>query len=246
MSGHSKWSTIKHKKAAADAKRGKLFGRLIREITVAAKMGGGDIDANARLRGAVTAARAANMPQDNITRAILKGTGELEGQTYEEVTYGGYAPGGVAVLIEAMTDNKNRTTPEIRHIFSKCHGNLAETSAVARLFERKGYFRVDGSAASEDELMEIALESGAEDLTKDNGDFEITCSPDDFEAVREALAAREIDTAEAQVAMIPIMLVKVEGKEAEQVLRMMEILDDQDDVQNVWANFDIDPELMAG
>ena len=245
MSGHSKWSTIKHKKAAADAKRGKLFGRLIREITIAARMGGGDENSNSRLRRAVAGAKAANMPLDNITRAIQKGTGELPGMEIEEVTYGGFAPGGVAVLIEAMTDNRNRTTPEIRHIFSKHGGNLAETSAVAHMFERKGYIVVEGGEADEDTLLELALEAGAEDMTSDGDNFEITTDPDGFEAVVDALEKKEIPTVEAQIAMLPTNLVKVEGKPAEQVLRMMELFDDHDDVQNVWTNFDIDEELLG-
>jgi YebC/PmpR family DNA-binding regulatory protein len=244
MSGHSKWSTIKHKKAAADAKRGKLFGRLIREISIAARMGGGDENSNSRLRRAIAGARAANMPQDNIQRAILKGTGELEGSQIEEVTYGGYAPGGVAILVEVMTDNRNRTTPEIRHIFTKHGGNLAETSSVAHLFERKGYILIDGSAVSEDALLEVALEAGAEDMSRDNGNFEILTDPNSYDDVVEALEKREIPTVESQIAMIPTMLVKVEGKQAEQVLKMVELFDDHEDVQNVWTNFDIDEDLL--
>ena len=245
MSGHSKWSTIKHKKAAADAKRGKLFGRLIREITIAARMGGGDENSNSRLRRAVAGAKAANMPLDNVTRAIQKGTGELPGMEIEEVTYGGFAPGGVAMLIEVMTDNRNRTTPEIRHIFSKHGGNLAETGSVAHMFERKGYIAVESTAVDEDTLLELALEAGAEDMTSDGENFEITTDPDGFEAVVEALEAKEIPTVEAQISMLPTNWVKVEGKAAEQVLRMMELFDDHDDVQNVWANFDIDEELLG-
>jgi YebC/PmpR family DNA-binding regulatory protein len=244
MSGHSKWSTIKHKKAAVDAKRGKLFGRLIREITIAARMGGGDPDSNPRLRRAVDSARMGNMPTDNIQRAILKGTGELEGTVLEEVTYGGFAPGGVAIMIEVMTDNRHRTTPEIRHIFSKHGGNLAETSSVAHMFERKGYILVDGSAVSEDALLEVALEAGAEDMSPDNGNFEILTDPNSFDDVLEALQKKSIPTLESQIAMIPTMLIKVEGKQAEQVLKMVELFDDLDDVQNVWTNFDIDESLL--
>jgi YebC/PmpR family DNA-binding regulatory protein len=244
MSGHSKWSSIKHKKAAADAKRGKLFGRLIREITVAAKMGGGDQEANPRLRQAVLSAKAANMPSDNITRAIQKGTGELPGVTYEEFTYEGYAPGGVAVMVEVMTDNRNRTTPEIRHIFSKCGGNLGETGSVAWMFERKGYILIEDEAVDEETLMEVALEAGAEDMKSEEGSFEITTDPSDFEAVSGAIQDRGIPTLESQIAMLPQNLVKVEGKQAQQVMRMMEMFDDQDDVQNVWTNFDIDVEEM--
>jgi YebC/PmpR family DNA-binding regulatory protein len=244
MSGHSKWSSIKHKKAATDAKRGKLFGRLIREITIAARIGGGDAEANSRLRRAVASAKAANMPQDNITRAIQKGTGELEGVSLEEVTYGGFAPGGVAVMIEVMTDNRNRTTPEIRHIFSKYGGNLAETSSVSHLFERKGYILIEESAIEEEALYELALEAGAEDITLENGNYEITSDPNDFEAVVQVFSEKEIPMVESQVAMIPTNLVLVEGKQAEQVLKMMELFDDLDDVQNVWANFDIDEDLL--
>ena len=244
MSGHSKWSTIKHKKASADAKRGKLFGRLIREITIAARMGGGDEVANSRLRRAVASAKSANMPMDNIQRAILKGTGELEGTQIEEITYGGFAPGGVAILIEAMTDNRNRTTPEIRHIFSKHGGNLAETGSVAHLFERKGYILVDGSDIDEDTLLEVALEAGAEDMTEDDGNFEILTDPNGFDGVVEALGEKEVPLLESQIAMIPSTLIKVEGKQAEQVLKMVELFDDNEDVQNIWTNFDIDEELL--
>ncbi len=244
MSGHSKWSSIKHKKAATDAKRGKLFGRLAKEIAVAAKMGGGDPETNPRLRQAVSAARSANMPMDNVKRAIQKGTGELPGASYEEYTYEGYGPGGVAVMVEVMTDNRNRTTPEIRNIFGKCSGSLAETGSVAWMFERKGYFLIEGSAVDEDELLELALEAGAEDMTSDDENFEVLTDPADFEAVSEALAASEIPTLEAQIAMVPTNTVKAEGKQAEQVLRIMEMLDDHDDVQNVWANFDIDADAL--
>lgn len=244
MSGHSKWSSIKHKKAAVDAKRGKLFSRLIREITVAARIGGGDQEANPRLRQAVAAAKTANMPQDNITRAIQKGTGELPGTTYEEATFGGFAPGGVAVLIDVMTDNRNRTIPELRHIFSKHGGNMAETGSVTHMFVRKGYILVSQSEVEEDSLMELVLEAGAEDMSESDGNFEILTDPNDFEAVAEAIRAREIPALEAQLAMVPTNLIKVEGKQAEQVLKMMELFDDHDDVQNVWTNFDIDEELL--
>lgn len=244
MSGHSKWSSIKHKKAAVDAKRGKLFSRLIREITVAARIGGGDQEANPRLRQAVAAAKTANMPQDNITRAIQKGTGELPGTTYEEATFGGFAPGGVAVLIDVMTDNRNRTIPELRHIFSKHGGNMAETGSVTHMFVRKGYILVSQTEIDEDSLMELVLEAGAEDMSESDGNFEILTDPNDFEAVAEAIRAREIPALEAQLAMVPTNLIKVEGKQAEQVLKMMELFDDHDDVQNVWTNFDIDEELL--
>jgi YebC/PmpR family DNA-binding regulatory protein len=244
MSGHSKWSSIKHKKAAVDAKRGKLFGRLIREITMAAKMGGGDVEMNPRLRQAVAAAKNANMPADNITRAIQRGTGELPGVIYEEFSYEGYAPGGVAVMVEVMTDNRHRTTPEIRHIFSKCGGNLGESGSVGWLFDRKGYILVDGEVTTEDALIEVVIDAGAEDLSKDGNNFEIITDTNDFEKVTEVLTAKEISTLEAKIAMVPKSLVKVEGKQAQQVLRMMEMFDDHDDVQNVWTNFDIDEDLL--
>lgn len=239
MSGHSKWANIKHRKGRQDEKKGKLFGRMIREITVAARSGGGDINANPRLRRAVATAQAANMPKDNWERAIAKGTGELEGMQLEEVTYGGYGPGGVAILLEVVTDNRNRTTPEIRNIFSRNGGSLAETSAVTHLFERKGYVLVDGEATDEETLMETVLDAGAEDLTTVDGNYEVLSKPNDFDTVLDALEAKNINPIEAQISMIPITDVQVEGKTAEQMLRMMEMLDDHDDVQNVWANFDI-------
>lgn len=227
-----------------DAKRGKLFGRLIREITMAAKMGGGDVEMNPRLRQAVAAAKNANMPADNITRAIQRGTGELPGVIYEEFSYEGYAPGGVAVMVEVMTDNRHRTTPEIRHIFSKCGGNLGESGSVGWLFDRKGYILVDGEVTTEDALIEVVIDAGAEDLSKDGNNFEIITDTNDFEKVTEVLTAKEISTLEAKIAMVPKSLVKVEGKQAQQVLRMMEMFDDHDDVQNVWTNFDIDEDLL--
>ena len=239
MAGHSKWANIKHRKGRQDAKRGKLFGRLIKEVTIAARMGGGDLDANPRLRHAVNAAQKANMSKDTWEKAIKKGTGELEGVTYEEISYGGYAPGGVAVLVEVVTDNKNRTTPEIRHIFSKCGGNMAETSAVTHLFERKGYFLIPGEGLEEEELMEIALEAGAEDLQPAEENFEVTSDPSDFDAVYAVLEEKGIPTLEAQVSMIPMNTVEISGKQAEQVMRMMDMFDDSDDVQNIWSNFDI-------
>ena len=240
MSGHSKWHSIKHKKAAVDAKRGKIFTKLIKEITVAARLGGGDPDANPRLRAAVAAAKAANMPADNIKRAILKGTGELPGTTYEEITYEGYGPGGVAILIQAMTDNKNRTVSELRHIFSKNNGNLGENGCVAWMFDRKGYILVKGNDKSEEELLDIVLEAGAEDIQEDEGNFEITCQPEDLEAVKSALEEAGITPKVAEISMVPQNTVKVTGKDAQQVLKLMEALDDHDDVQNVYSNFDID------
>jgi YebC/PmpR family DNA-binding regulatory protein len=240
MSGHSKWHSIKHKKAAVDAKRGRVFTRLIKEITVAARLGGGDPEGNPRLRTAVLAAKDANMPQDNITRAIKKGTGELEGVTYEETTLEGYAPGGVAVMLNVLTDNKNRTLPEIRHIFAKYGGNLGEHNSVSWMFERKGYFVLEESATSEDHLLEVALEAGAEDVQRDGDNFEVTCSPDDFETVQGALRERSIPTVVSEIKMLPKTTVRAEGPTAKKVLNFIELLEDHDDVQNVWANFDID------
>jgi YebC/PmpR family DNA-binding regulatory protein len=242
MSGHSKWANIKHRKGRQDAKRGKLFGKLIKEVTIAARLGGGDIDTNPRLRRVVSEAYTANLAKENIERAIKKGTGELEGVSYEEATYAGYAPGGVAVLVEVVTDNKNRTTPEIRHIFAKCNGNMADAAAVTHLFDRKGYFLIPAEGIDEDELMELVLEAGAEDLALEGENFEVTSDPADFETVSSALEAKEIKPLEAQISMIPQNTVAVSGKEADQVMRMMDMFDDQEDVQNLWANFDIPDE----
>ena len=245
MSGHSKWSTIKHKKGAADAKRGKVFTRIIKEMTIAARLGGGDPEGNPRLRAAVAEAKANNMPKDNIERAIKRGTGELEGATYEEVTYEGYGPGGVAIMVEALTDNTNRTTPEIRHIFEKNGGNLGTPGSVRFQFEKKGYFTIEKSAASEDKLMEIALEAGADDLqTGDPEGYEIYASPENFEAVRQALEKNKVPTIEAKLGMIPSNYVKIDENKSKQMMRLMEMLDDHDDVQNVWSNFDIPEEMM--
>ncbi len=245
MSGHNKWSTIKHKKGAADAKRGKIFTRIIKEMTVAARMGGGDVNSNPRLRAAVAEAKANNMPKDNVERAIKRGTGELEGATYEEIIYEGYGPGGVALMVETMTDNSNRTTPEIRHIFEKNGGNMGTPGSVRFQFERKGYFAVDKKAADEDKLMEIALEAGADDLRSDDPDtFEIYTSPEAFEQVRQALEKNKIPSLEAKLGQIPSNFVKLDDNKAKQMLRLMEALDDHDDVQNVWSNFDIPEELM--
>jgi YebC/PmpR family DNA-binding regulatory protein len=245
MSGHSKWHSIKHKKAAADAKRGKIFTKIIRELAVAARLGGGDPDANPRLRKAVSDAKGVNMPADNIKRAIQKGTGELEGVTYEEISYEGYGPGGVAIFLEVLTDNKNRTVSELRHIFSKNGGNIGESGCVAWMFARKGYLVVEQSKASEDDLLEIILEAGAEDLREDGSNYEIFTPPDKYEAVVEALEKRDIDIAASNLGQIPQNYVKLEGKQAQQLLRLMEELEDHDDVQNVWANFDIDEEEIA-
>ncbi|HEY8133877.1 MAG TPA: YebC/PmpR family DNA-binding transcriptional regulator [Thermoanaerobaculia bacterium] len=245
MSGHSRWSTIKHKKGATDAKRGKTFTRLIKEITVAARSGGGDPGGNPRLRAAITEAKANNMPKDTVERAIKRGTGEIEGATYEEVTYEGYGPGGVAIMVEAMTDNPNRTTPEIRHIFEKNAGNLGTPGSVRFQFDRKGYFAIEKKTIDEDKLMEVALEAGADDLQTDSPDvYEVYASPDSFEQVRQALEKSSIPTIEAKIGQIPSMYVKLDETKAKQTMRLLEMLDDQDDVQNVWSNFDIPAEMM--
>jgi len=246
MSGHSKWSTIKHKKGAADAKRGKVFTRILKEMTVAARLGGGDPNGNPRLRAAVAEAKANNMPKDNIERAIKRGTGELEGATYEEVTYEGYGPGGVAIIVEALTDNTNRTTPEIRHLFEKNGGNLGTPGSVKFQFEKKGYFAVEKSAVGEDKLMEIALEAGADDLQSDDAEaFEIYTAPENFEPVRQALETNKIATVEAKLGMIPANYVSgLDEAKARQIMRLLESLDDHDDTQNVWSNFDIPAEMM--
>jgi len=245
MSGHSKWASIKHKKAAADAKRGKIFTKIIRELSVAARMGGGDPDANPRLRKAVSDAKSVNMPADNIKRAIMKGTGELEGVTYDEITYEGYGPGGVAILLEVLTDNRNRTVSELRHIFSRNGGNIGESGCVAWMFNRKGYLVVEQSKASEDKLLDIILEAGAEDLKEDGSNYEIFTPPEKYEDVVEALEGAGIEIAASNMGQIPQNYIKLEGKQAQQLLRLMEELEDHDDVQNVWANFDIDEEEIA-
>lgn len=244
MSGHSKWSTIRHKKGAADAKRGKLFTKLIKEITVAARMGGGDIDANPRLRTAVQAAKAENMPKENIERGIKKGTGELEGVNYEETVYEGYGPGGAAVMVESLTDNKNRAVADIRYIFSKHGGNLGENGCVNWMFDKKGYLVVEQSAVDEESLMEAALEAGAEDVREDGENFEVITDPSEFEAVKTAIEAAEIPHITAEVTMIPQTTANLSGKEAEQMLKLMDALDDCDDVQKVHTNADIDDAVM--
>ena len=244
MSGHSKWSSIKHKKAAVDAKRGKVFTKLIKEITVAARMGGGDVNANPRLRSAVQAAKSENMPKDNLERAIKKGTGELEGVSYEESTYEGYGPGGAAILIEILTDNKNRAVADIRHIFSKCAGNLGENGCVAWMFDKKGYIAIEKASADEDLVMETAIDAGAEDVREDEDNFEIITEPDDFEAVKEAIDAASISYFDAEITMLPQSTTNLEGKEAEQMVRLMGMLDDCEDVQKVYTNADI-PDEMA-
>lgn len=244
MSGHSKWHTIKHKKGALDAKRGKVFTRLIKEITVASRMGGGDIEANARLRKVVNDAKGQNMPNDTIDRAIKRGTGELEGVNYEEITYEGYGFGGVAVLVETLTDNRNRTVAELRHLFSKNGGNLGEAGSVAWMFDKKGYIVVDKEAKSEDELFEIALEAGADDVQDEGDVFEIYTAPENFEAVLEAVKAAKIEPQAAEISMIPQNHIKLEGADAKAMLKLYEAIDDHDDVQQLYANFDIDESEM--
>jgi YebC/PmpR family DNA-binding regulatory protein len=240
MSGHSKWATIKHKKAATDARRGKIFTKVIRELTIAARVGGGDPDSNPRLRTAITAAKAENMPNDNIDRAIQRGTGQLEGETLEEVIYEGYGPGGVGMLVQVVTGNRNRAAGEIRHLFSKNGGNMAETGAVGWMFHRKGDISVAKEAADEDKMLSIVLDAGAEDLRDDGSQWEVVTPPEAFEKVREALATAGIPPASAEVAWVPQNYVKLSGQQAQQMLRMMEALEEHDDVQHVYANFDID------
>jgi len=246
MSGHSKWSTIKHKKGRADAARGKLFTKLIREITVSAREGGGDIESNPRLRAAVTTAKVSNMPADNIKRAIQRGTGEIPGVIYEEVQYEGYGPGGAAVLLQTLTDNRNRTTPEVRHIFTKNGGNLGENGCVSWLFTRKGLLLIARTdELDEDTLLERALEAGAEDLdTEDVEYFRVYTAPEELHIVKESLEASGVVVESAEIDMEPSTTQKLEGKQAQQMIRLMEAFDDQDDVQNVWANFDIDDEEL--
>jgi YebC/PmpR family DNA-binding regulatory protein len=240
MSGHSKWATIKHKKGALDAKRGKIFTRLIKEITIAAKNGGGDVDKNPRLRKAVSDAKAENMPADNIKRAIQRGTGELPGVQYEEFTLEGYGPGGAAVLVDLSTDNRNRTVSEIRHAFGKNGGNMAEAGAVAWMFHKKGDIMVPKSAAKEDDLMNLVLENGGEDLRDDGESWEVLTDPSAFEAVVEAIKKAGITPESAEIAMVPQNYVKLEGQAANTMIRLLEAMDDQDDVQHVWSNFDMD------
>lgn len=244
MSGHSKWSTIKHKKAAKDAKKGKLFTKLIKEITVAARMGGGDINANPRLRTAVLTARAASMPTDNIDRAIKKGIGELEGVTYEEIQYEGYGPGGAAILAHVLTDNKNRTVSEIRRLFTKHGGNMGEAGCVAWMFEKKGLITIEKAHIDEDRLMGVVLDAGAEDVKDEDGMFEVLTTVDDFERVKERLESEKIPVASAVVTMVPKNTVDVDEKNVEQILKLTEELEDHDDVQSVSANFNIPSELM--
>jgi YebC/PmpR family DNA-binding regulatory protein len=239
MSGHSKWHTIKHKKGAADAKRGKVFTRIIKELTVAARNGGGDPGTNPRLRTIIADAKSVNMPADNIKKAIQRGTGELPGVTYEEITYEGYGPGGAALIIETMTDNKNRTVGEIRHLLEKFGGNLASSNSVAWMFSKKGYIVVDKKSADEEKLLSAALDAGADDMADDGDTWEITSDPSSFEAVRDAVKGLGIEPATAQVAMIPQNYVKLEGSEASRMIKLMDALEDHDDSQHVWSNFDI-------
>ena len=245
MSGHSKWASIKHKKGALDAKRGKIFTKLIREITVAARTGGGDVDSNPRLRLAIQKGKDANMPAENIERGIKKGTGELEGVSYENVSFEGYAIGGVAVIVEGLTDNKNRTTSEVRSMFTKRGGNMAGEGSVAFQFDQKGVFMVKKDVSSEEELLEIALEAGAEDLTSDEDFFQITCAPQDFDKVRTGLSEKNIKIESGELSMVPKNLVKVEDLEtAKKVMSLVEDLEDNDDIQNVYSNFDIPDEVL--
>jgi len=244
MSGHSKWSTIKRKKGATDARRGKLFTKLIKEITVAARFGGGDPDANPRLRTAIAGAKAENMPKDNIERAIKKGTGALEGAAYEEVYYEGYGPGGAAVYVQSLTDNKKRTVADIRHIFSKSGGSLGEAGCVAWMFEQKGLFIFDKGDVDEETLMEAVLDAGGEDIRDEEGTLEVITSPQDFDTVKKGLDERNLHYSLAEVTMVPKSTVKLEDKEAEQMLNLMDSLEDSDDVQKVYSNFDIAEETL--
>jgi YebC/PmpR family DNA-binding regulatory protein len=240
MSGHSKWHTIKHKKGAADAKRGKIFTRLIKELTVAARSGGGDPGMNPRLRTIIAAAKEVNMPADNIKKAIQRGTGELPGIIYEEITYEAYGPGGSALIIETMTDNKNRTVGELRHMLEKHAGNLASTNAVAWMFSKKGLIVVEKAKADEEKLLSIALEAGADDMADEGDSWEVLSDPAAFEAVRDAVKASGVEPASAQVAMLPQNYVKLTGAPANQMIRLMDALDDHEDVKQVWSNFDIE------
>jgi YebC/PmpR family DNA-binding regulatory protein len=245
MSGHSKWHSIKHKKGALDAKRGKLFTKLIKELTIAARTGGtGDPNQNPRLRKAVNDAKAANMPNDTIDRAVKRGTGELEGANYEEITYEGYGPGGVAVMVNATTDNRNRTVSELRHLFSKNSGNLGESGSVAWMFNKKGQIIIDATSKSEDEMMEIALEAGAEDMQNDGESYQVLTSPEDFLSVLDALKGKGIDPISSELAMIPQNTIKLDGSQATQMLKLYDSLDDHEDVQSVFANFEIDDAVL--
>jgi YebC/PmpR family DNA-binding regulatory protein len=244
MSGHSKWASIKHKKGAADAKRGKIFSRLNKEITVAARLGGGDPAGNPRLRSAIQAAKAENMPKDNIERAIKKGTGELEGASYEECNYEAYGPGGVAIMIDCLTDNKNRTVAEVKHLFERHGGNLGEPGCVSWIFEKKGLIVFERDSVEEERLLELALDAGAEDIKEEETQFEILTDPSDFEDVKKAFDDEGLSYTFAEVSMIPQNTVSLEGREAERMLNLMETLEEHDDISHVYANFDIPDEVM--
>ncbi|MBW1829613.1 MAG: YebC/PmpR family DNA-binding transcriptional regulator [Deltaproteobacteria bacterium] len=244
MSGHNKWSSIKHKKGAADAKRGKVFTKVIREITVAARMGGGDISGNPRLRAAVALGKSENMPKDNIDRAIKKGTGELEGVSYEEANYEGYGPGGVAVLVDCLTDNKNRTVADVKHLFERYGGSLGEPGCVAYMFEKKGLIVIEKDKVDEEELLDLVLEAGAEDVKEEETEFNVITDASDFESVKKAVDDAGIPNTFAEVTMIPQNTVEVEGKKAQQIFNLIEALEDVDDVSNVYANFDMSDEVM--
>jgi len=245
MSGHSKWHSIKHKKGAIDAKRGRMFTKLIKEITIAARIGGGDAEGNPRLRKAIADAKEVNMPADNIKRAVQKGTGELEGGQLEELQYEGYGPGGVALIVEVVTDNRNRTVSEIRHVFSKNGGNMSEAGSVAWMFSKKGYIAIEKSKGDEDMLMTLAIDAGADDFTSDESNYEIYTTPEAFEKVLNSVKAKGIQPQTAEVSMIPQNYVKVEGKTAQQLVKLMEALEEHDDVQHVYANFDIEESELA-
>lgn len=247
MAGHSKWANIKHRKTAEDAKRGKVFTKIIKEIIVAARIGGGDPSANPRLRGALLNARTSNVPKDNVERAIKKGTGELEGVQYEESSYEGYGPGGAAVLLESLTDNKNRTVADVRHVFNKYGGNLGENGCVAWMFQKRGWIAVSKTDVQEDTLMAVALDAGAEDIREEDDDnYEIITVPEDFEAVKKSLADAGIPIGDAEVTMLPQSYVSLSGKDAELMLKLMDALDDSDDVQKVYTNADIADDAMSG
>ena len=245
MSGHNRWSKIKHKKEASDSKKSKVWTKVIKEITISARLGGGDINGNPRLRAAVDKARTVNMPNDTIDRAIKRGTGELEGAQYDEVTYEGYGPNGVAVMVEAMTDNRNRTVAEIRHIFSKNGGNMGESGSVGWMFDKKGYIVVDKAVKSEDELFEIAIEAGADDMQDEGDVFEIFTAPDNFDAVNEAIKGAGIEPQVAEVSMVPQNYIALTGADAKTMMKLYDALEDNDDVQKVYANFDIDESEMV-
>lgn len=245
MAGHSKWANIQHRKSAVDQKRARRWTKILREVTVSARLGGGDPDANPRLRSAIQEARTDNVPNDTIERAIKKGTGELEGASYEEVTYEGYGPGGVAIIVEAQTDNRNRTVADLRHIFSRHDGSLGETNSVAWMFERRGYFEIERGSMSEEEAMELALEVGVEDIDTEGESYELYSAYEDYAAVREALESREVALVGKQLAMVPANDVEVEGSAAQTALRLLEALEDHDDVQHVWANLSVDEEALA-